>query len=115
MNTVPIDREQSSEAKGAPSGRFFLIHCKVPTVVPVQTDMVEAGRTATVGNQSGSRKTASIPAAAPGQAPPSTPSAALPHTRSSVSGHSKHACTVRNQSAIRNVPWPVRHHCVESS
>ena len=40
MNTVPIDREQSSEAKGAPSGRFFRIHCKVPIVVRGQTEMV---------------------------------------------------------------------------
>ena len=41
-----------SEATLAPSGCFFRIHCKVPTVVPVQTDMVEAGRSRCYGRES---------------------------------------------------------------
>lgn len=39
----------------------------------------------------------------------------LPRTRSGVTKHSKHARTVGNQSDVRNLPWLVRRHRVESS
>ena len=41
-----------SESTLAPSGCLFRIHCKVPTVVLVQTDMVEAGRSRCYGRES---------------------------------------------------------------
>ena len=68
---------------------------------------------AKVGDQWASRKTASIPVAAPGQSLPGGPAAVLPHTRSGFTGHTKHARTVGNQPAVRNLPTLVRRHRVE--
>ena len=69
---------------------------------------------ANVGDQWGCRKTASIPAAIPGKRRRAGQQQSH-RARSSLTKHSKLARTAGNQSAIRNLPWLVRRHRVESS
>ena len=92
------------------------LHRMVPTSVLGQTDMVGVGR-----NRAQSRGSVGFgrdrfdSRRRPRQVLPGRPAAALPHARSGVSGHSKQAGTLRNQSAVRNLLWFVQRPCVESS
>ena len=91
-------------------------HCTVRTGAPGQTDMVGAHR---------SRSQARGPVGLSqhcfdsrrchGQAQSGGLAAVLAHGPSGVTGHSKQAGTVRNQSAVRNLPWLVSRPCVELS
>jgi len=92
------------------TARNSTVRCR-PALSGRPTLLGQAG--AKVGDQWGSRKTASIPVAAPGQALPGRQAAVLPHARSGFTGHSKHASTVGNQPAVRNLPTLVRRPRVE--
>ena len=116
MNTVLIDGEQSERSDGRAFRMSLPLLCrKVPTRVLGQTDIV--GRIAAAAeaeDQRGCRNTASIPAATPSKHR-RVGQQQSPRARSGFTRHSKHARTVGNQSDVRNLPWLVRRHRVESS
>ena len=92
------------------------LHRRVPTGVLGQTDMVGVGRSRAQGWGSvGFGQVRFDSRRRPRQVPPGRPRAALPHARSGVTGRSKQASTMRNQSAVRNLLWLVRRPSVESS
>ena len=87
---------------------------RVPTRVLGQTDLVERSRSKGRGSV-GLSQDRFDSRRHPGQAPPSRPATVSQRARSGVTRHSKHASTVGNQSDVRNLPWVVRRHRVESS
>ena len=92
------------------------LHRMVPTSVLGQTDTVGVGRSRAQGRGSvGIVRDRFDSRRRPRQVLPDRPAAALPHARSGVTGHSKQAGTLRNQSAVQNLLWFVQRPCAESS
>ena len=113
VNSIPNDSEESERSDASAPGCLFSHSTVRYRPVFSSRPTWSAWAAVRVGDQSRSCKTASIRVDAPGPALPGRPAAVLPHARSGFTGHSKHARTVPNQPAVRNLPTLVRRHRVE--